>query len=128
MAKSNQKNHPSAQFKENIITALQDKKAQNIVELNLSCVNMSLFDRFIICTATSNTHADALKDNVLMTIKQNLNIYPKQTEGTNNSQWILIDYFDILVHIFLKETREFYDIESLWIDAQRIEHNDVNGA
>jgi ribosome-associated protein len=123
MAKNNQKALSPDKFKDNIITALQDKKAQNIVELDLSPTQVSLFDRFIICTATSNTHADALKENVLMTIKQNLNVYPKQTEGTNNSQWILIDYFDTLVHIFLKETREFYDIESLWIDAQRIEHN-----
>lgn len=123
MAKNNQKILSPAKFKDNIITALQDKKAQNIVELDLSPMQVSLFDRFIICTATSNTHADALCENVLMTIKQNLNIYPKQTEGTNNSQWILIDYFDILVHIFLKETREFYNIESLWMDALRIEHN-----
>ena len=110
-------------FKENIITALQDKKAQDIVELDLSEVKMSLFDRFIICTATSNIHAEALCDNVLSTIKQNLNTLPKHTEGMANSQWILIDYFDVLVHIFLKENREFYNIESLWVDAQRIEYN-----
>ena len=123
MAKNSKKTLSPIVFTENIITALQDKKAQNIVELNLSKMNMSLFDSFIICTATSNTHADALCENVLKTIKQNLNIYPKQTEGITNSQWILIDYFDTLIHIFLKETREFYDIESLWTDAQRIEHN-----
>jgi ribosome-associated protein len=113
----------SVDFTENIIAALQDRKAQNIVELDLSPTGIALFDRFIICTATSNTHDDALCENVLKTIKQTLNIYPKQTEGTNNSQWILIDYFDILVHIFLQETRDFYDIESLWTDAERIEHN-----
>lgn len=122
MAKNNQKPLSTDTFTENIINALQDKKAQDIVELTLSPTQVSLFDRFIICTATSNTHADALKENVLMTIKKNLNIYPKQTEGTNTSQWILIDYFDTLVHIFLKETREFYNIESLWTDAGRIEH------
>jgi ribosome-associated protein len=110
-------------FKENIIAALQDKKAQDIVELDLSEMKMSLFDRFIICTATSNIHAEALYDNVLSTIKQKLNILPKHTEGTTNAQWILIDYFDVLVHIFLKESREFYNIESLWVDAQRIEYN-----
>ena len=110
-------------LKENIIAALQDKKAVNIVELDLSDVKMSLFDRFIICTATSNIHADALYENVLKIVKQNLKIIPKHTEGTTNSQWILVDYFDILVHIFLQEYREFYNIESLWIDAKRIEHN-----
>jgi ribosome-associated protein len=52
-----------------------------------------------------------------------MNIFPKHIEGMSNSQWILIDYFDTLVHIFLKESREFYAIESLWIDAERIEHD-----
>ena len=113
----------NTELKENIIAALQDKKAVNIVELDLSDVKMSLFDRFIICTATSNIHADALYENVLKIVKQNLKIIPKHTEGTTNSQWILVDYFDILVHIFLQEYREFYNIESLWIDAKRIEHN-----
>jgi ribosome-associated protein len=112
----------SKSFKENIIAALQDKKALNIVELDLSDVKMSLFDRFIICTATSNTHADALFENVVRTVKQNLKIIPKHTEGVTNSQWILIDYFDVLVHVFLQEYREFYNIESLWVDAKRIEY------
>jgi len=110
-------------FKENIIEALQDKKAQSIVELDLSEINGALFDKFIICTATSNIHAEALYENVLKNIKQKMNLLPKHTEGTTNSQWILIDYFDVLVHIFLKESREFYNIESLWIDAKRIEYN-----
>ncbi|MDR1877978.1 MAG: ribosome silencing factor [Bacteroidales bacterium] len=110
-------------FRENIVTALQDKKAQDIVELNFSKMNASLFDSFIICTATSNTHAEALCDNVLRMMKHSMNILPKYTDGIANSQWILIDYFDTLVHIFLKESRDFYNIESLWIDAERIEHN-----
>jgi ribosome-associated protein len=110
-------------FKESIIEALQDKKALEIVELDLSEVKMSLFDRFIICTATSNIHAEALCDNVLMLIKQKMGIIPKHTEGMPHSQWILIDYFDVLVHIFLKESRDFYNIESLWTDAKRIEYN-----
>ncbi|MDR1182260.1 MAG: ribosome silencing factor [Bacteroidales bacterium] len=110
-------------FSNNIINALQDKKAQDIVELNLSELKLSLFDRFIICTATSTTHAEALCDNVLQTIKQNMNILPQHVEGKQNSQWILIDYFDIMVHIFLKESRAFYDVENLWIDAERTEYD-----
>ncbi|MCL2131104.1 MAG: ribosome silencing factor [Lentimicrobiaceae bacterium] len=112
-------------LKRNILYALQDKKAESIVELNLSKVGTALFDRFIICTATSTTHAEALFDNVLMTVKKNLGIFPKQTEGVGNSQWILVDYFDILVHIFLSESREFYNLESLWKDAERIEYNEL---
>ena len=123
MAQKTKQKITSTAFKDSIIAALQDKKAQDIVELDLSSASVSLFDRFIICTATSNIHADALYDNVLRNIKQNLNILPYQTESTAQSQWILIDYFDTLVHIFLKESREFFDIESLWTDAQRIEHD-----
>ena len=121
--KTKQKSITSESFRDNIIAALQDKKAQDIIELDLSSFGMSLFDRFIICTATSNVHADALSENVLMNVKHNLNILPKHIEGRNNAEWVLIDYFDTLVHIFLKESREFYNIESLWMDAQRIEHN-----
>jgi len=109
----------------NIVFALQDKKAQDIVELDMSELGISLFDRFIICTATSTTHAGAMLDNVLMTVKKNLGLYPKQTEGVANAQWILIDYFDVIVHIFLKESRSFYHIEGLWKDAKRIEYNEL---
>ena len=111
-------------LKKNILDALQDKKALDIVELNLSGLGLALFDRFIVCTATSTTHAEALFDNVLMTVKKNLGIFPKQTEGVGNSQWILIDYFDMMVHIFLSESRNFYNIEGLWRDAEVITYNE----
>jgi len=111
-------------LKGNILYALQDKKAQDIIELDMTELGISLFDRFIVCTATSTTHAEALFDNVLMTVKKNLGIFPKQTEGVGNSQWILVDYFDMLVHIFLAESRNFYNIEGLWRDAKQIEYND----
>jgi len=111
-------------LKGNIVYALQDKKAQDIVELDMTELGISLFDRFIICTATSTTHAEALFENVLMTVKKNLGILPKQTEGVGNAQWILVDYFDMIVHIFLAESRNFYNIEGLWKDAERIEYSD----
>ena len=111
-------------LKKNILYALQDKKAQDIVELDLSELGISLFDRFIICTATSTTHAEALIDSVLMTVKKNLGLLPKHTEGVGNSQWVLVDYFDTIVHIFLAESRNFYNIEGLWKDAEKIEYNE----
>jgi len=95
--------------------------------LDMSGLGIALFDRFIICTASSTTHAEALFDNVLMTVKKNLGIFPKQTEGVGNSQWILVDYFDTMVHIFLAESRNFYNLEGLWKDAERIELFDTGG-
>jgi len=125
MRKPAEKTKDSAMdLKQNILYALQDKKAQDIVELDMTRLGISLFDRFVVCTATSTTHAEALFDNVLMTVKKNLEIFPKQTEGVGNSQWILVDYFDTLVHIFLAESRNFYNIEGLWRDAERIEYGD----
>lgn len=111
-------------LKRNILYALQDKKAQDIIELDMTDLGISLFDRFIVCTATSTIHAEALFDNVLMTVKKNLGILPKQTEGVGNSQWILVDYFDMIVHIFLQESRDFYSIESLWKDSVLIAYNE----
>jgi ribosome-associated protein len=118
MAQQNAKlNVTTEQIKDCIISALQDKKAIDIVELDLSALKIALFDKFIICTATSNIHAQALCDHVLLTLKQQLRVLPKGCEGVNNAQWILIDYFDIIVHVFLSESRSFYDVESLWRDA-----------
>ena len=125
MKKLTEKVKDSAQdLKRNILYALQDKKAQDIVELDMSELGISWFDRFIVCTAASTTHAEALFDNVLMTVKKNLGIFPYQTEGVGNSQWILVDYFDMIVHIFLSESRNFYNIEGLWKDAKKIAYNE----
>ncbi|MBO4542638.1 MAG: ribosome silencing factor [Bacteroidales bacterium] len=104
-----------------IIDALQEKKAQQIVKMDLSVLQVTLFDRFIICTATSNTQAEALCDNVCMKVKQQLGILPSHVEGISNAQWILIDYFNVMVHIFLPEMREYYNLEGLWADAQKEE-------
>lgn len=105
-----------------IIAALQDKKAQDVVEMDLTSVGVSLFDKFIICTATSNTHADALTDSVYRMVKEKTGIIPNHIEGTINAQWILMDYFDTVVHIFLAETREYYALERLWADAAKKEY------
>ncbi len=107
-----------------IVFALQEKKAKNIISLKFDKVNAAMFDSFVICTATSNTHATALFDNVALFVKQHLGILPNHTEGVNNAQWILMDYFDVLVHIFLPDSRQFYNIEGLWGDAVKTIYNE----
>ncbi len=109
---------------DDIVFALQEKKAKDIVSLNFTKVGATMFDSFVICTATSNTHATALFDNVAMFVKQHLGVLPNHVEGENNAQWILIDYFDVLVHIFLPEARQFYNIEGLWGDAFKTTYNE----
>ncbi|MDD3281499.1 MAG: ribosome silencing factor [Bacteroidales bacterium] len=103
-----------------IVSALETKKGEDITEMNFPDNLGMLFDTFVICSATSNIHANALCEHVVKSIKEQLNITPNHTEGEVNAQWILIDYFHVIVHIFLKEKREFYDLENLWNDTASI--------
>ncbi len=101
---------------EHIIKILIDKKASNILLLDLRKLS-PIADYFLIATANSIPHAQALCDDIELRIKQDLGILPHHIEGYNPAQWILIDYIDVVVHIFLKEIREFYGLERLWGDA-----------
>jgi len=107
-------------LQEVIITALESKKGEEIIEMHFPENLGMLFDTFVICSATSNVHANALCDHVIKRVKEHLQIMPNHTEGEINAQWILIDYFHIIVHIFLKEKRMFYDLENLWNDTASI--------
>lgn len=100
---------------EKIQKVLDDKLAQDIVVLNLEGIS-SLADYFIIATSNSQRHSISLSENVDFELLKE-NITPKSVEGTMSGDWIIMDYIDIIVHIFTKEYREFYDIEKLWADA-----------
>ena len=104
-------------FEELIIQALMEKNGKDIVLINLKRVNHVLFDYFIICTGTSKPHVETLTDFVIETTRRKANMKPTFVEGTLNSEWILLDYFNIIVHIFQPEAREFYNVEGLWNDA-----------
>ncbi len=100
-----------------IIKAIQEKKGKNIINLNLKKIENSVCDNFIICHGTSKTHVEAIADSVEEFVKKNTGVIPWHKEGYENAEWILIDYFDIVVHIFSEDTRKFYNLESLWADA-----------
>jgi len=100
------------------VTAMQEKKAKNIVSLNLTDIQDAVTDYFLICHATSKTQINAIYDNVVEMVTKNCGEHPYHREGYENSEWILIDYVDVVVHIFLEETRSFYNIEALWADAK----------
>ena len=105
-------------LKQVAVEALQEIKGRDIAEIAFGPASgQPLFDSFILCSATSATHADALCENVLRRVYEKLHVEPTHTEGRAQAQWILIDYFNVLVHIFLEEKRQFYDIEGLWNDA-----------
>ena len=106
-----------------IIDSIQDIKGKNIVKLDLRKLEEAPTDFFIICEGDSNTQVKAIADNIQKRLKQELGTLASNTEGSKNSLWILLDYFNTVVHIFYNDTRKFYDIEDLWSDAERMEYH-----
>jgi len=100
-----------------IIQALIEKKGIDILSINLKKINHVFFDYFIICSGNSKTHVDTLADFVQETTIKSANTRPSFVEGTANGEWILLDYFNVIVHIFQPEIRAYYNIEKLWSDA-----------
>lgn len=104
-----------------IVSAIQDKKGQNITILDFSKVDGAPTERFIICTGKSTTQVSSIADNVREEVQKKMGEKPINYTGYRNSQWIVIDYGDTMVHVFLPETREFYRLEELWSDAETTE-------
>jgi ribosome-associated protein len=100
-----------------IVFGLQEVKGNDIVVLDLEKIPNSVCRYFIICHGDSGTQVEALAGSVEKQTKEKLNERPQHREGVANAEWIILDYFDIVVHIFRKSTREFYDLEKLWADA-----------
>ncbi len=107
-----------------IITAIQDKKGENILSLDLRKIPEAVADFFIICQATSTTQLKAIADAVEADMKDKCAEMPYKHEGKQAAQWILIDYVNVVVHLMLPEPRKFYQLEEMWSDAAAMEHND----
>ncbi|WP_372644529.1 ribosome silencing factor [Ancylomarina sp.] len=109
--------HLPEKLVDTIIEALKDLKAVDIVSVDLKNVSGAVCKYFIICNGTSNTHVSALADNVQEETLENLNEKVWRVEGKQNAQWVLLDYADVVVHVFQKEYRDYYQLEQLWADA-----------
>lgn len=103
---------------ESVIRGIQEVKGQNIKSIDLRKIPNAVSDYFVICHGTSDTHVEALARTVLKTVESELSETPMHQEGTENAEWILLDYFNVVVHIFREEARKFYNLESLWADAE----------
>ena len=104
-----------------IIDALEDVKGEDICVMDLRDIENTVCQYFVICSGTSNTQVNALAGTVQKKVSKALREKPLQAEGLENSEWVLLDYVDVVVHIFQRHVREHYDIESLWGDAKLTE-------
>jgi ribosome-associated protein len=109
----------SLQFVDNVVEGIKDKKGSNITILDLSEIENSISNFFIICEGDSNVHVDAIADSVEDYVRKHTKEKPFHIEGKQNAQWILLDYLDVVVHVFQRATRDFYSLEALWSDAKK---------
>jgi ribosome-associated protein len=105
-----------------IIYAIQEKKGENIISLDLRKIPEAVADFFIICEASSTTQVKAIADFIEAHTKKTTNELPYRTEGQHSGQWVLIDYVNVVVHVMQPETRKFYKLEEMWSDAEGEEH------
>ncbi len=101
-----------------IISSIEDVKGKEINILDLREIENTVCDYFIICEGTSNTQVNAIVNSVHKKVSKELKDNPWHVEGADNAEWVLMDYVNIVVHVFQKHIREYYDIESLWGDAK----------
>ncbi|TVQ88348.1 MAG: ribosome silencing factor [Bacteroidetes bacterium] len=111
-------------LKEEIIKGIQEKKGLEITCLNLAKINSTVCDYFVVCHGTSNTHVNAIAESVEENVSKHTGIKPRRREGVANAEWILLDYLDVVVHVFQQQVREYYSLEDLWADAPVIHIED----
>jgi len=109
---------PQKKLVEKIVSSIDEVKGINVDLLDLRKINNTVCRFFIICTGTSNTHVSAITSSIKKNVSKELKEKPYSMEGLENQEWVLIDYVDVVVHIFQQNIREFYDIENLWGDAK----------
>lgn len=110
-------NNTIEEFNNLIVDAIQDIKGKELIKLDLRHIDDAPTDFFIICQGESTTQVRAISQNIEKRVKEEMNTKPYHVEGILGSKWVLVDYFTTVVHVFYPETREFYNLEDLWIDA-----------
>lgn len=108
-----------------VVDAIQDIKGQNILKFDLRSVDEAPTDFFIICEGESSTQIKAISNNISKRLKSEIGVRPNHSEGMANAQWVLLDYFHTVVHVFYPETRRFYELEDLWSDAKITEYQNL---
>jgi ribosome-associated protein len=116
------KEHPHSDSElVNVITkSMEAKKASKIVTLNMSKLDKSICEAFVICNADSGVQVRAITDNIEDEVYKQLNVSAWRRQGDENALWVILDYGSVVVHVFRTETREYYNLENLWADAEII--------
>jgi ribosome-associated protein len=108
----------SLELCKSVVEGMQEKMALDIVTMDLRAIENAIVDYFIICTGNSDTQIDAICNSIEETVQKNTNIHPWHLEGKQNKEWILLDYIEVVAHVFRADRRDYYAIEELWADAQ----------
>ena len=103
-----------------IVEGIDDLKGQDVKVLDMREIDSAVCDFFVICSGTSNTHVNGIVNSVQKSVSKAVHEKPWHIEGTENGEWVLLDYVNVVVHVFQKHIREYYDIEGLWGDAEFI--------
>ncbi len=109
-----------------IVEGMQENKAKDIVVLDLRGLESRVCDFFVICSGESSTQVDGITNAITRYTRKTIKEKPWHIEGQRNSEWVLLDYIDVVAHVFYKDARSFYEIEELWADAVRTDIPDLN--
>ncbi|MGQ1945883.1 ribosome silencing factor [Geofilum sp. OHC36d9] len=109
----------SQQLVKAVVEGIQEKKGVNISILDLTSIENTITSYFVICDGDSNVHVSAIAESVDDYVREHIGEKPFHIEGRDNAQWVLLDYMDVVVHVFQREERAFYNLEALWADGGR---------
>lgn len=101
-----------------VVKGIQEKKGENIVTLDLRGLDGAVTDYYVVCEATSTTQVGAIADSIEKEVREACDEKPWHVEGTENLEWVLLDYVNVVAHVFQPNKREFFSIEELWADAK----------
>ena len=118
MQHNNPNGWSSQQISELVVQGMLEKKASDVLVLDLREIKHAVADYFVICSGTSDTQIEAISDSIEEHVLKQSREKPWKKEGFQNKEWILIDYVDVVAHVFDQQKREFYDLEDLWADAK----------
>jgi len=117
-----EKDAKTKELLDSIVEGIQEVKGKDIAVLNITDIESAVCEYFIVCTGDSSTQVRSIASSVEKTTRNNIQEKPWHREvSINNSEWVLLDYVNVVVHVFYRETRDFYNIEGLWADAERMD-------